>query len=320
MRLFSIVSLICLLTFSVAKGQTAPSPAEQMLNDMLQPNPNSAGGSTTTRPALPQVLEPIGHSGTARSGQLLREGSDIVAQHGHLKKIQDAPYSRFTFDGSPASVSAGSVLPPMSVLPNLQLMSMEDAASATKEDLDFTVSGTVTEYHGKNYVLLEPGPDEISRQLPSSGEAQTAGASPVRAPASADQLLKDMLSAEKPAAKATSNADALQTDLTSGPGAVAPKAPVLAVLPDRSQIFDRVCRLGPSADGQHEELTFEADGASMGDPPLIILPNLKLADLEKAAGDRKTRVRVTGIITEYRGRNYILLQKIVVMPDSDRQF
>jgi hypothetical protein len=29
---------------------------------------------------------------------------------------------------------------------------------------------------------------------------------------------------------------------------------------------------------------------------------------------------VTGVVTEYRGRNYILLQKVVVMADSDRQF
>jgi hypothetical protein len=182
--------------------------------------------------------------------------------------------------------------------------------------LDFTVSGMVTEYGGRNYVLLEPGPDEVSRQMPTN----TAAEAPAKGPAVADQMLKKMLSAEKPAAKVTLSAEPLQTDLTSGEAAVAPKAPILTVLPDRSQIFDRVCRLGASSDGTHEELTFDADGAAMGDPPLIVLPNLKLMDLEKAAGDHKTRVRVTGIITEYRGRNYILLQKVVVMPDSDRQF
>jgi hypothetical protein len=71
----------------------------------------------------------------------------------------------------------------------------------------------------------------------------------------------------------------------------------------------------------HEQLTFDSDGSTLRDPPLIVLPNLKLVDLEKAAGDQhNVRIRATGSVTEYRGRNYILLQKIVVMADSDRQF
>jgi hypothetical protein len=92
------------------------------------------------------------------------------------------------------------------------------------------------------------------------------------------------------------------------------------VLRERSQVFDRVARLTHSADGLQEEITLESDGTALQDPPLILLPNLKLVALEGAAGDRDARFRVTGMVTEYRGRNYILLQKVVVMSDSDRQF
>ena len=128
------------------------------------------------------------------------------------------------------------------------------------------------------------------------------------------------LSADKPAPNAPPDAQAARQDRSTGSAAVAPRAPVLTVLPEQSQIFDRVCRLITSPDGMHEELSFDADGATMDDPPIIVLPNLKLVDLEKAAGDHNTRVRVTGILTEYRGRNFILLQKVVVMAESDRQF
>jgi hypothetical protein len=96
---------------------------------------------------------------------------------------------------------------------------------------------------------------------------------------------------------------------------------VLSVLPEQSQIFDRVCRLNPSGEGEEEELALDSDGAALQDPPLLALPNLKLMDMEHAAGDHHdTRFRVTGVITEYRGRNYILLQKVVVMADAERQF
>jgi len=312
MRYLTIGFVVGLFS-AAAYAQTMPSPAERMLNEMLRPSASGGGSSATTRPEPSAVVEPGGYTPAPSTGRLLREGSDVIARRGHLKKVQDSAYSEFVFDAA-----RGSALEPMLVLPNLQLMSLEDAAVATREDLDFTVSGMVTEYRGKNYILLEPGPEALNRQSPSPVPAFEPAA---RGPASADQMLKEMLSADGPAAAAPSNAGAPGKDLTSGSGALPPRAPVLTVLPEQTQIFDRECRLGPCPDGLHEQLTFDADGSTLQDPPLIVLPNLKLVDLEKAAGDQhNTRIRATGLVTEYRGRNYILLQKVVVMADSDRQF
>jgi hypothetical protein len=312
MRCLAVGLVFGLLAAVTVSGQTMPSPAEQMLNQMLQPNGPGSASSPTTRPRPQQAMEPVGYVPAASSGALLREGSDVIARRGHLEKLPDNPYSEFIFDGWP-----NSGLAPMLVLPNLQLMSMEDASAATRENLHFTVSGLVTEYRGKNYILLEPGPDALNRQSPSP----VPGYQPAsRGPVSADQMLKEMLSADKPS-PASSSADSAGKDSTSGSGALPPNAPVVSMLPEQAQIFDRVCRLGPTQDGLHQQLTFDADGSTLRDPPLIVLPNLKLADMEKAAGDQhNTRIRATGMVTEYRGRNYILLQKIVVMADSDRQF
>jgi len=299
-------------------GQTAPSPAERMLNEMLNPVPALA--PPTTRPGPAAALEPTGYIPKAGNSQLLREGSDIIARCGHLEKSPDGPYALFVFDKQPNQTP----IQPMLVLPNLQLMSMEDAASATRKNLKFTVSGIVTEYRGRNYILLEPGPEDISRQS-ASASFVPAGA---HGPAPAEQMLSAMLAADGPSPSAPPPSTRPQNDVTSGTGALPPKAPLLATLPEQSQIFDRVCRLSPgvegfapTADSQQEQLTLEADGAALQDPPLIVLPNLKLTALENASGDHhETRFRVTGMVTEYRGRNYILLQKVVVMADSDRQF
>jgi hypothetical protein len=319
MRRIWLASLVVLASAGLACAQTtepsdngaAPTP-DQMLNEML----NHGGATTmpTTQPQDVPVLRPAGYTAPAAAPQLLREGSNVIARSGHLQKVPDSAYSLFVFDNKPTEPALQAML----VLPNLQLMSMEDALAATREDLKFTVSGTVTEYKGRNYILLEPGPEDLNRQILPTPLLDSGGHGPV----SADQMLNQMLSVDSHQAAAPAALKPPETDLTSGSGAVAPAAPVLAVLQEQSQIIDRVARLSHSADGTQEEITLESDGSTMQDPPLILLPNLKLTAIEGAdAGDTHDQhFRVSGIVTEYRGRNYILLQKVVVMADADRQF
>jgi hypothetical protein len=111
-------------------------------------------------------------------------------------------------------------------------------------------------------------------------------------------------------------------DATTGVNAVAPNAPQLNLTREGTYIVDRTGRLTKSADGQSNELTFDADGKALRDPPMLILPNLKLMQMENAvqSSSRDLRFKVTGIVTEYKGRNYILLEKVVVVPESTRQF
>jgi hypothetical protein len=110
------------------------------------------------------------------------------------------------------------------------------------------------------------------------------------------------------------------TDASSGKAAVAPAAPTLNVLREGTFIVNRVGRLTRSADGQQEEFAFDADGKTMRDAPVVILPNLKLMQMENAVAgsSRDLRFRVSGMVTEYKGRNYVLLDKVVVVPDLDQ--
>jgi hypothetical protein len=107
-------------------------------------------------------------------------------------------------------------------------------------------------------------------------------------------------------------------DKSSGAGAVPPAAPVVNVLREGTYIVDRVGRLGRSPDGKQAQLLFETDGTSLQDPPLMIIPNIKLMQMEDSVNGqnrRDVRFRISGMLTEYRGRNHILIDKVVVVPD-----
>ena len=117
-------------------------------------------------------------------------------------------------------------------------------------------------------------------------------------------------------------ADGSGMNAATGVGAIAPNCPPMPLLREGTFIFDRVGRLTKSADGSRSEFTFETDGRSMQDPPLILLPCIKTATMEDAVNttNRDLKFRVTGLITEYRGRNYLLPDRVVVVPDAGQQF
>ncbi len=148
---------------------------------------------------------------------------------------------------------------------------------------------------------------------------------PATKPASAEDVLSRMLrptnsAAAQPLQPAT--APGSMIDKTSGSTAVAPDAAPARVLREGDMIVSRTGRIQTSADGQQWEFAFDSDGKALKDAPLVILPNLKLMDMEEAAKSarRDLRFRITGEVTEYRGRNYVLLQKVLVVPDVAQQF
>jgi len=145
------------------------------------------------------------------------------------------------------------------------------------------------------------------------------GSSADRADREMDRLLRPDSSAPKPLQPAP---DAPTTDKSSGPAAVAPGAPTVNVLREGTLIVDRVGHLTRSADGQQMEFTFDSDGKAMKDPPLILLPNLKLMAIENelSRSSRDLKFKISGVVTEYRGRNYILLDKVVIVPETNQQF
>jgi hypothetical protein len=87
-------------------------------------------------------------------------------------------------------------------------------------------------------------------------------------------------------------------------------------------VGDRTGRRTRSADGETAEFTVDSDGKALKDPPMVILPSLNLMRMERAVQEstRDPRFRITGMVTEYKGRNYVLLEKVMVVPDVVQQF
>jgi hypothetical protein len=160
-----------------------------------------------------------------------------------------------------------------------------------------------------------------AKPTPAAPATQPADAA---APLSPEQMLNNMLKPPAGAGKALTPAlDPPAVDRgATGKNAVAPRVPVANVRREGTFIVDAVGRLTRNADGSQAEFTFDADGKNLKDPPIVILPNLKLMQMEGAVSgaNRDLRFRVSGMVTEYRGRNYVLLEKVVVIPDIVQQF
>jgi hypothetical protein len=178
------------------------------------------------------------------------------------------------------------------------------------------------------YILLVPIMASIVLAQSPIPDTQPSTTQPTAAnpssPPSADQVLNQML--REPAGGRTAPLEPVagppSADAISGVGALAPNAPAVLLVREGTEIVDRVGRLLKTPDGTQEELSFESDGRAMHDPPMIILPNLMLVLMEnRAAGALSDpRFRVSGMVTEYRGRNYILLEKVVVVQDKNQDF
>lgn len=84
-------------------------------------------------------------------------------------------------------------------------------------------------------------------------------------------------------------------------------------------ITDRVGRLQKTGTGW--DLHFESDGRALNDPPMGLLPNSNLARMEAAAerSGQDLRFRVTGMVTTYHGRNYLLVEKAQGVSKADEE-
>jgi hypothetical protein len=158
----------------------------------------------------------------------------------------------------------------------------------------------------------------IPLMLWTMAAAQTAPSTQPVVPA--DQLLDQMLRppGQSQARPLQPTADAPAVDRSTGPGSIAPGADAMPVMREGTFIIDRLGRINRGGDALGVEFVFESDGKALRDPPVIILPNLKLMAMESAAkaANRDLRFRITGMLTEYNGRNYVLLDKVVVVPEQ----
>jgi hypothetical protein len=158
-----------------------------------------------------------------------------------------------------------------------------------------------------------------SRSDPTTRSAQS-GASDPRAATTAgdfDRLLGPSRGEAAPLRPESTPA----IDAASGVS-VAPGARSVPLRREGSYLVDRIGRLSREGSQSPWQFAFESDGAALADPPVVVLPNLKLMLMEDQleAAQSDLRFRITGMLTEYRNRNHVLIEKVVVLAEEPRPF
>lgn len=85
--------------------------------------------------------------------------------------------------------------------------------------------------------------------------------------------------------------------------------------PDGYRLVDRPGRL--QREGDYWVFAFESRSTQTAEPPIRLLPNRMLEDMEiaSAGGTRSVVFLLSGEVTEYHGVNYLLVQKMLIRPD-----
>lgn len=134
------IRVFSMLIFMLCCALVAPAPAQ---------NPDEAGPGTAaprSEASAPSEATTNGSAATpdaASGSQRLREGMDIVDCRGQFRRVGDR-LAFFSDDG----------LVKLVCLENLMLDRIALSMAENSEALTWTITGTVTEYRGSNYLLI----------------------------------------------------------------------------------------------------------------------------------------------------------------------
>jgi hypothetical protein len=151
--------------------------------------------------------------------------------------------------------------------------------------------------------------------------AQTTTTAPATSKASVEEQLREQLTAPS---TAPAIAPLPAATVTSGEmpklGAVEPVSgtePKVKSVQEGTILVKRVVRITKDEKSGNYLISFDSDGKVMADPPMIGLPCKSLADMEdaQAKSSQPIRFQITGEVTEYKGRNYILIQTALRLRD-----
>ncbi len=96
---------------------------------------------------------------------------------------------------------------------------------------------------------------------------------------------------------------------------VDPRAKLPLLLRDGDWLSNRLGRLAKDTKGRLL-FVYEADAAHLSEPPLILLPCLKLEQMELLVAKRpNAKLTITGEVTVYHGKGYLLLRKVMLQRD-----
>jgi len=110
-----------------------------------------ADAPSTTQSAIDLTPDTTPKISASDAVDTVREGTHFVGRTGRLQRTTDDHQAMMIIDNTAGATNS----PPMIVLPNLNLFLMESVTAGKSTPVDFRISGTVTEYKGRNYILLD---------------------------------------------------------------------------------------------------------------------------------------------------------------------
>jgi len=276
------------------------------------------------------VIEPRGRA-PVRPGtpKLPPEGTMVVDR---LCRIETDPsgWVLLTF----ANEKGKKPIRPRWALPNKLLEEMEKLETGNARtgrrgsQILFRLSGETT-VHRVNLFLLIRRVAIVEGPKDRAGENAATGSSsgPPKVAAGREAATQPKAST-RPRKKGPSSADLMQALLNeknpnpviitprkgepdaSGTKSVAPRAKRPTITPaTRNIIVDRLVTIQPAGVGKWLDATFEAD-YTLREPPARLLPCRMLKWVAKVR--RSDRLRITGEITSYKGRRFLLLRKAIM--------
>jgi len=245
------------------------------------------------------------------------DGTVIADRRCRIERDEASGWSLVTFEPTPSLP-----LPrPRWALPN-ELLEKIESVIAENPDRAYRVSGETTVYRNQVFLVLRKVTIEANprgaggAKPPAEAEAvaaasrpttKAAATNPARKPASARDVLKSLL-ADRPGTPVIAPVVQPDQKLKAAPS-VAPvgNAEVLFTAYGK-MVANRTVRLLLAGVGVWKEARFEADN-TLREPPIRLLPCRMLERAERFGSAGTVKLRITGEITHYRGRRYLLLRK-----------
>ncbi len=295
----------------------------------------AAAQGPTTRPAgedqssrllgnsPPRVIQPR-WSKDAPPSAAKGAGGLVVEARARIVKVPSTNWFAVRYEAE------GNLAPAPQLLLPCELLEQVEAYSPSGPPPVLKVSGETTWYRRRSFLLLR----EVITD-PGAGAAATTKASPTPAPASATGAAATSGPASAPAPGGGADpASILQRLAEDRPGmslgarsveleppqevpsvAPAPESNGLAS-PVGTMVVDRVVRIYPEEKSSWWAARFLGDN-TLREPPLRLLPCPQLEEAEDLvrATARHLQFRISGEMTQYKGRQYLLLRKLMVERD-----
>ena len=241
---------------------------------------------------------------------LLREGTFLKQVPGTIHFDSGTGFWRFHNDVAEGSQSTryGRTF---GLLPSSALADAVSRIESAKESPRFEISARVTVYRGMNYLLptLLTGISDLSlddqAEVIPAGEPLTSGSEPSKSPRN---TLDD----------ADDTADRLEERLRSRLGSLPVSSETASpertstgtgtMMSEGDRIQNRRCSILRDQRSGTWRILFASEGVDQRDPTMEILPCLLLEKLQRRAAqsDLPESILLSGEITRFQGRNYLL--------------